>query len=141
MIKGDIDIYVINKKLNKNLSIRVLNKLIILNQFRGFLFYDFVKRRKMGFPKGYYIGLKTNIHNEKWKIDIWFMKSMDVYSDRFMKKIKSKLNKKNKEIIIKLKKQVKDKKIEIPSYLIYKVVIEKNIKTLSDLKLYIKSAN
>ena len=78
MIKGDIDIYVVNNGLNKDLAINILNKLIKLNQFRGFLFYDFVSRRKNGFPKGYYIGLKTKIQNERWKIDIWFMRSMDI---------------------------------------------------------------
>ena len=42
MVDGDIDIYVVNKALTKDLAIEVLNKLIMQNNFRCLQkFYDF----------------------------------------------------------------------------------------------------
>ena len=92
MVNGDIDIYIIAKQFSKKSAMDLLSKLIINNDFLGYMFYDFVKRRKKGFPKCYYIGLKTKIASRKWKIDIWLMKSMDNVSDKFMKKISQQLD-------------------------------------------------
>jgi len=138
MVAGDIDIYVVSKKFSKGLSISVLNKLIVKNQFRGYVFYDFVTRRKSGFPKGYYLGLRTRFKGRKWKIDIWFMKSMDNVSNRFMKKVVVGLNDAKREKILELKKIIKDKKIELPSFVIYNAVIDQgvmNMKQLNDFAL------
>jgi len=140
MVDGDIDIYVICKEFNKSTSVNVLNELIANNDFRGYMFYDFVKRRKKGFPKGYYLGLKTRLKSRKWKVDIWFMKSMDNVSDKFMKKILTGLSDANRAKILELKNLVKINKLEIPSYLIYQAVIENNIKDLDGLKLYAKKS-
>lgn len=104
MVDGDIDIYVIDNQFSKERTIKCLNDLISKNSFRGYLFYDFVHRRKKGFPKGYYIGLKTRHGSKKWKIDIWFMKTMDGISSRFMKKVISELNDERRNKILELKK-------------------------------------
>lgn len=83
------------------------------------MFYDFVKRRKKGFPKGYYLGAKTRFKDKKWKIDIWLMKSMDNVSDKFMKKILAGLDDEKCVKILELKDKVKTANLGIPSYLIY----------------------
>ncbi len=127
MVDGDIDIYVISKNLDKDLVTSLLNELIIENNFRGYIFYDFVKRRKKGFPKGYYLGLKTKTTSRKWKIDIWLMNSMDKPSDRFMKKISKELDEQKRNTILKLKKIIKEKNIDLPSFVIYNAVIENKI--------------
>ncbi len=132
MIDGDIDIYVVNNKLDKNLAIKVLNKLIMKNFFRGYLFYDFVEWRKKGFPNGYYLGAKTKFENKKWNMDIWFMREMDKESDEFMNFVKKNINDQNKEIILKIKKECKNKQLNIPSYLIYLAVIKENVKTYKE---------
>jgi hypothetical protein len=139
MMAGDIDIYVINKKINKNLAIKALNELILQNQFRGYLFYDFVKRRKKGFLQGYYIGLKTKFKGKKWKVDVWLMKSMDNISDRFMKKILPQLNTEKRNTILKLKLMVKEKQLPIASHLIYRAVLEKNAENVKQLNDFIKN--
>lgn len=124
MVDGDIDIYVIDQQFCKERAIKCLNDLISQNKFSGYLFYDFVQRRKKGFPKGYYIGLKTRYGGKKWKIDIWFMKTMDGISSRFIKKVVSRLNDEKRSKILEFKKIVKDKKIDLPSYVIYNAVID-----------------
>lgn len=138
MVDGDIDIYIVAKKFNKDLAINLLNKLIERNDFRGYMFYDFVNRRKKGFPKGYYIGLKTKIALRKWKVDIWLIKSMDNISDKFMKKITNNLSEEKRNIILHLKKTIKEKRIELPSYVIYEAVTDGGV---SDIKKLIKYAS
>src|SRR3989339_1426347 len=140
MVDGDIDIYILEKKFNKDSAIELLNELIIKNDFRGYMFYDFVKRRKKGFPKGYYIGLKTKTASRKWKIDIWLMKSMDNVSDRFMKKISQKLDTQKRHIILKLKKIVKDQKTGLPSFVVYDAVIEGGVSNMKQLLSYANQA-
>ena len=133
MVDGDIDIYVIDKQFSKERAIKCLNDLIFKNSFRGYLFYDFVNRRKKGFPKGYYIGLKTRQGGKKWKIDIWFMKTMDGISSGFMKKVISELNDERRNKILELKKIVKDEKIDLPSFVIYNAVIEGAVDNMKKL--------
>lgn len=141
MVDGDIDIYIVNTKLDKKLAIKALNELIERNDFRGYMFYDFVKRRKKGFPKGYYLGVKTRFKDRKWKIDIWFMKSMDNVSDKFMKKVLAGLDDEKRIKILELKNKVKTDNVGIPSYLIYLAVIENNVSELNDLKLFADNKN
>lgn len=133
MVDGDIDIYVIDKKFCKKRAIKCLNDLISQSNFRGYLFYDFVQRRKKGFPKGYYIGLKTRYSDKKWKIDIWFMKTMDGISSRFMKKVASRLDDDKRRKILELKRMAKDKKIDLPSYVIYNAVIDASVDNMKKL--------
>ena len=132
MVDGDIDIYVVNNKLNKKLAIKALNELIERNDYRGYLFYDFVKRRRAGFPKGYYLGAKTRFKNKKWKIDIWFMSAMDKKSDKLMNFVKINTDIKSKKIILSIKKSCKDRQLDISSYLVYLAVIENGVKTYNE---------
>lgn len=55
MMDGDIDIFIINKDINKEKSISILNDLIIDGYFNGYLYFDWTKHKHKGFPKGYYI--------------------------------------------------------------------------------------
>lgn len=103
---------------------------------RVFMFYDFVSRRKKGFPKGYYLGLKTRYRSRKWKVDVWFLKTNDNVSDRFMKKIIAGLNPENRELILQLKKMVKDQNIGLPSFLIYEAVVCSGIVDMDGLRKF-----
>lgn len=138
MIDGDIDIYVINKKMSKKIAVKALNELIEKNDFRGYLFYDFVARRKKGFPQGYYLGAKTRFRNQKWKIDIWFIKEMDKKSDKLLEFVKNKADKNDRKNILKIKKAYKDNNLNISSHLVYLMVINEGVKSFSDFKEKIK---
>jgi len=131
MVDGDVDIYVVNNKLNKELAVKALNELVNKNDFRGYLFYDFVKRRRKGFPKGYYLGAKTRFKNKKWKIDIWFMNEMDKVSDGLMGFVKKNMDEKSKSVILKIKKECKDRKLDVSSHLVYLAVLKKGVKSYS----------
>jgi hypothetical protein len=134
MLDGDIDIYVVSKKINKNYVLKILNKLIMDEKFNGYFFYDFYKKTRKCFPKGYYIGLKTVQNKRRWKVDIWFMEKMDKSSDSLIKSVKEKLDEKNRKQILKLKYYCKNNNINIPSHQIYLAVMEHSINTVNDLK-------
>ncbi|PIR95435.1 hypothetical protein COT93_02325 [Candidatus Falkowbacteria bacterium CG10_big_fil_rev_8_21_14_0_10_37_18] len=123
MIDGDIDLFVINKKINKQKSIDILQDLISQNDFNGYLYYDWTKRKRKGFPKGYYIGLKTDFRKRKWKVDVWLVKEIYKPTEKLMNFIKSNLNEKNKKIILDLKYKTKIRNLNLSSSDIYKKVL------------------
>jgi len=124
MMDGDIDLFIINKKINKQKSIDILKDLIMQNDFNGYLYYDWTKRKHDGFPEGYYIGLKTDFRERKWKIDIWLVKEVYKPTEKLMNFIKSNLNEKNKKIILDLKYKAKTNNSNLRSSDIYKKVLE-----------------
>jgi hypothetical protein len=133
MLDGDIDIYIVNKKINKKYVIKILNELIMDEKFNGYFFYDFYKKTRKCFPKGYYVGLKTVQSERRWKVDIWFMEKMDKSSDNLINSVKERLNEKNREQILKLKYYCKNNNINIPSHQVYLAVMEHGISTVKDL--------
>ncbi len=138
MLDGDIDIYVINKNLNKETSLKALFKIISNNNFTGHLYYDYVSNPQEWAPNGYYIGLKTKYNDRRWKFDIWMLNSMDKKSNDLMEYVENNLNKVNKKIILKLKYLAKNNGIknfrEIPSHEIYLAVLKNGAKSVKDLK-------
>lgn len=123
MVDGDIDLFIINKKIDKEGSLKILNDLIRQDDFNGYMYYDWTKRRHEGFPNGYYLGLKTNFKNRKWKIDIWLLKSPYKKAEKLMNFVLDHLNEQNKKTILKLKHQAKTKKLDLKSSEIYKQVL------------------
>ena len=126
MVDGDIDILVVNKKINKQKSVDILKELVMQDDFNGYLYYDWAKRRHKGFPKGYYIGLKTYFRERKWKIDVWFVEASHKPAEKLMNFIKSNLNDKNKKIILDLKYKAKSSNSNLSSSDIYKKVLLKD---------------
>jgi len=123
MMDGDIDLFIMNKKINKQKSVDILQDLILQNDFNGYLYYDWTKRKHEGFPKGYYIGLKTDFKERKWKVDIWLVKEIYKPSEELMNFIKFNLNEKNKKIILDLKYEAKTSNSNLRSVDIYKKVL------------------
>ena len=96
------------------------------DDFNGYLYYDWAKRRHKGFPKGYYVGLKTYFRERKWKIDVWFVEAPHKPAEKLMNFIKSNLNDKNKKIILDLKYKAKSSNSNLSSSDIYKKVLLKD---------------
>lgn len=134
MLDGDIDVYVVNKDLDKKLVVEILNNLIMDEKFNGYFFYDYYKKSREYFPKGYYVGLKTFQNEIRWKVDIWFMNEMDTRSDNLMKSVKERINIKNRDNILEIKHYCKNNNINIPSHKVYLAVLDHNINTIDDFK-------
>jgi hypothetical protein len=123
MMDGDIDIFIINKRIDKKKSLEVLNDLIIQDDFNGYLYFDWTQRKHVGFPKGYYIGLKTKFKERKWKVDIWLVNEKFKPAEKLMNFVKLNLSKEKKKIILSLKYKVKTKNLDLRSSDIYKKVL------------------
>lgn len=123
MMDGDIDLLIINKNIDKQKSVDILQALILQDDFNGYLYYDWTKRKHVGFPKGYYIGLKTDFRERKWKVDVWLVKEIYKPTEKLMSFIKSNLNEKNKKIILDLKYKAKTNNSNLRSSDIYKKVL------------------
>lgn len=124
MMDGDIDLFIINKNIDKQKSVDILQALILQNDFNGYLYYDWTKRKHVGFPKGYYIGLKTDFRERKWKIYIWLVKEIYKPTGILMSKVKTNLNEKNKKIILALKYKTKTNNLGLKSSDIYKQALK-----------------
>ncbi len=134
MVDGDIDIYLVDKFMDKEKSITILNCLIRKGKFNGYLYYNYYQKKRPGFPRGYYIGLKTRFRGQRWKIDIWLTDKIDKPSVRFMERVAGQLDDKTKKTILALKYSVKTKGLDIASHLIYRAVLDHKVKGLVGLK-------
>lgn len=80
MIIKDIDIYAYVKEYDIGKILNLLPKLALLPTIRKVQFNNYREFRKderqdrIGFPHGYYIGLRSVQGSDEWKIDIWFIK-------------------------------------------------------------------
>jgi len=124
MVDGDIDIFIINRNVDKGKSVAILKDLIFQGDFNGYLYFDWTKRQHEGFPRGYYIGLKTDYKGKKWKVDIWLINKLYRPAENLMNFVKTNLNSKNKKIILELKYKAKANHSNLRSSDIYKKVLK-----------------
>lgn len=136
MVDGDIDILVINGEVTRERVWQCLRELMMAGSFRGYLFYDFIKHRRPGFPRGYYIGLKTKQGGRKWKVDIWFVSSRSARRDSFMKKLAAALDEKKRGRILKIKSEAKKRGLDLPSYAVYQAVMNGGAASLKDVQAH-----
>lgn len=140
MLSRDIDINVIGPDAGREQAIEALNDFIKDDYFGSYHLYDWFKERKDVFPEGYYIGLQKVIHDEKWKVDIWFLKKEDTRSFAIMEKLKS-ITPQTKELILELKNYRTEKGLKLNSYRIYEAVLEHGITNSAQLEKYAEEFN
>jgi len=142
MMHGDIDLYVVNKNLDREKSLEAFYKLLKGANYRGYLFFDHVNyRTKDIYPHGYCIGLRKDVEGEKYNFDIWFLRERLSDKEKYHQDIKGRLNEKNREIILMLKKYRKDKGFDIPGVVIYEAVLDNKVESVSEFKKYLKRIN
>ncbi|MFZ4631801.1 MAG: hypothetical protein ACOYL8_01170 [Patescibacteria group bacterium] len=125
MMDGDIDLFIVNKNIDKKKSIDILKHLIMEEDFKGYLYYDWTKKYHVGFPRGYYIGLKTEFKKRKWKIDVWLINEAFKPTEKLINLVKSRITVNNKYLILKLKYEAKTKGLNVRGSDIYKKVLKK----------------
>jgi len=78
------------------------------------------------YPYGKYIGLKTQISDERWKFDIWFISEGETVRDRGVLDIsKINLTEEQRLNILKFKQYRKDHGLKVSGQEIYEAVLEK----------------
>lgn len=132
MVARDIDIYVINKDFTKESVVDIYQQLIFKNDFKGYIFYDYVNRTKDIFPTGYYVGLKHRFFDKKWKVDIWFLNEPDKKSFDMMEKLEN-ISEEKRELVLELKYYNHMNNLDVPSYIIYNGVLKNQLMSCYDL--------
>ena len=141
LMNGDIDIYVVGKSFTKDKVLEIFDTIVKLTTFNSYWLADYKKfTHKRGiFPSAYYIGLKTRIKDEKWKIDIWFLTPKELKKLKRLDIDKSNITQQQKLTILEFKAWRNEHNPKISGHHIYKAVLENNIKTTTGLKEFIKT--
>lgn len=140
LMNGDIDIYVIGKSFSKEKVLEIFNTIVRSTTFNSYWLADYKKfTHKRGiFPNAYYIGLRTRIKNEKWKIDIWFLTKKGLKNIKYHSLEKNQISQEQKFAILKLKNWRNQYNKKISGYHIYEAVLENKIKTINQFKDFLK---
>lgn len=140
LMNGDIDIYVVSTFFTKNKVLKIFNTIVKSTTFNSYWLADYKKfTHKRGiFPNAYYIGLKTRVKEEKWKIDIWFLTGKDLKYIKYFDLDKYNITPTQRLIILKLKAWRNQHNQKISGHHIYQAVLEGHVETVSEFKKYIK---
>lgn len=122
MLDPDIDIYLELQDPSRESAKAILNALIDQGFWNGYKFFDWKKFRRPQFPKGYYLGLKNDWKDKRWKIDIWLFKRIPKKFLALEKQLLA-IDKKTRLEILKQKDQRTKKHLKKSSYEIYKEIL------------------
>ena len=136
----DIDT-VVNGNQNIDDYLDVVNYLFKQVNVYSLSVQDFRKSIFPNRPQGIYCGVSYLVKPDIfWKIDIWFMEQDDKTALELVNKIKSKLNDKNRETILKIKNEMKSQgwgKV-VSGMDVYNAVLDKDIKDTEQFRKYLK---
>lgn len=146
MIIEDIDIHAYVKEYDIEKILNLLPKLALLPTIRKAQFNNYREFRKdyrkdrIGFPRGYYIGLRSVQRSDEWKIDIWFI--IEDEDKSFNNLRLQNLSDEQRETILKLKNLWFTKDGYRDGVLgvdFYKAVLDFGVKTEKDFKHYLRT--
>ena len=138
MMHGDIDIHILREKpFTKQETLDIFNDLVALTKFNSYYIGDWNDTNlHPEFPYGYYIGLKTQPTDIKWKIDLWFLSTAEQskFDQKKLDITKIALSDDQREAILSFKKYRQQNALKISGQEIYKLVLEDGVTTLDEFK-------
>lgn len=140
MFRLDIDLLVISDIIDKNIAVGVTKYLLDCRVFKKVNFIDYLTYPEFDMPLGFYWELLIPYEKKEWKIDIWYLKPTEKFSNLVFNSIvtfESKLSKypEKRELILRIKKEYFDGikyKNNINSIDIYTAVLENNISSVDE---------
>ena len=120
----DIDIIVICPNTKKS-SLEALNQVIEAKLAQKYEYGDFVTFKREKRPESYILNLILPHVDKKWEIEIWFFEEIPTNQKEIDILMKSKLNEKNKLVILKMKE--KRERIGLTKYSLSSVDIYKKV--------------
>ncbi len=125
MYDPDLDFYVVNPSADLDLALDALNAFVRSGEFYAYYFGDWASApRHPSMPEGTYLGLKKLFRKRKWKVDVWFVRS-DRENDREW--IERSLTPESRLAILRLKRLREEHGVRLPSYELYRAVLEERI--------------
>ena len=130
MVEPDIDIVVECNDPEKAAQTFAAEE-IPKNRWNAVLYYDWTRWRRDYFPQGYYVGLKQDFGEHRWKIDIWFIPAGSEKNEIDI--LISKATPEQRTLILEAKEYRLKEKRKGDSTAIYKLVIEENVTDLEEI--------
>lgn len=98
--------------------------------------------KSRGIPESIYLGVFTKAEeNDEWKIDIRFFEGSLMAAEKYIEEVKSKLNERNREIILEIKNAVclhlKYKNKEVRGWHVYNAVLGERVKNIDEFRKYL----
>ncbi len=145
MCRKDIDLLVISKKVNRKKAVEAAKNLLNDGYFQTVELMDYQQFPEYDFPLGFYFGLRVPIQAEYWKLDVWYLRPDEAYTqlvltslDRFEAELSQ--NPFKAGIVLEIKQHYFDGikyRDGIKSVNIYKAVFEANVTGVEDFKKYV----
>lgn len=135
MLDADIDIDCPVEKIDKRVILKFVEELLEIKECKKVILYNHILDEKACFI----VNLeKFDFEGEKWMITFYIATDLD-NSTTFLTWVKENLTEDKRKTILMFKKYREENKQKksIPSHLIYKAVIEKNIGTIDEFKKYL----
>lgn len=130
MTSSDIDVFLIVEKPSKDKIKLLVDKFIDQGFWNRIKYANFLDTYHPRYKDSFYVGLKTDINNITWKVDVWIVSEDSINTYR-INWILERLNDSSKVTILDLKKK---KTSAESSYDIYDAVLNHNIDTIEDFR-------
>lgn len=134
MANGDIDLYLITKSDTQTVARELLQKLVQQGWWNGYMLFDWVNWHRDHFPSGFYVGVKTDFEEHRWKVDIWVLHEFPSEQAEYNQWLLAKLNQENRTLILDLKTARNDNDWPLDSKTIYDAVLKDEVSSIMEFE-------
>lgn len=149
MYRKDIDLLVVSEKVDRKKAVEAAKNLLDDGYFQTVELMDYQQFPEYDFPLGFYFGLRVPIKGEYWKLDVWYLRPDEGYTqlvltalDRFESELAQ--NPFKAGIVLEIKQHYFDGtkyRDGIKSINIYKAVFDANVTGLEEFNRYLTANN
>lgn len=80
MYRKDIDLLVISEAVGRKKAVEAAKSLLDDGYFQTVELMDYQQFPEYDFPLGFYFGLRVPIEGEDWKLDVWYLRPDEAYT-------------------------------------------------------------
>jgi hypothetical protein len=137
MMSPDVDIHLVLPAFTREHAARVLLSLVEQGWWATITFADRVDERfrpptLQGVPRGYYVGLETDLDGARWKVDVWLLDETKYRGDVW-RPIMESISDEQRQAILELKVARGDERVSAAGVEIYEAVINGGVRTVAQL--------
>ena len=135
ILSADIDLYLIHPHAGKEQALAILHALIEQEFWNAYMYGDWVHFRSPSMPVGYYVGLKRDFAEARWKVDIWNAPEVPPQAREYNEWLACALTPETRELILAIKKANIRQKWDVYGVTIYDAVLTGQVKNVEEFRL------
>jgi hypothetical protein len=137
MMTPDIDIHVVIQGLTRESAVRVLSAAAASEQWATITFADRADDRFRpetfdGSPRGYYIGLATDVGEATWRVDVWLLDAARYSGDTWGPRMAA-ITDEERAAILTIKAARNQGNISATAVEIYRAVLDEGLRTVEEV--------